>query len=461
MWYPGENSDSLSLGRRIITMNREDRVFYRDRKKVYPLIDRGEGIYLYDWSGKKYIDATGGALVVNIGHSVPEVIDAMVEQAKKVCFPYIGHFVSQSQIELAKKVIDFAPPGMSKVYFVSGGSEAIEIALKLIRQYYLERGEISRVKVIGRWQGYHGATIGALSLGGQTFYRKDYLPYMLDFPHIQAPYCYRCRFGREYSSCGIICAHELERIIKQEGKETIAAFISEPVSGSSLGAMVPPPEYFPVIREICDRYGILLVVDEVVTGFGRTGKNFGIDHWAVVPDLIITGKGISSGYTPLGAVIIHEKICDVFLKSKRTTFFLGYTYSGNPLSCAVGLAVLRYIEKHRLVERSESMGNYLFERFSRLQELPMVGDIRGKGLLLGIELVQDKETKTPFERSTKIAETIVRKAFDKGLILLPGHGLEDGVVGDLLMIAPPFIVTEEEIKEISDILTNVIHEVFG
>ena len=441
-------------------MNEESRVFYRDRKKVYPLIDRGEGIYLYDRAGKRYIDATGGPLVVNIGHSVPEIINAMIEQAKKVCFPYVGHFVSESQIELAKKVIDFAPPGMSRVYFVSGGSEAAEIALKIVRQYHLERGEHSRVKVIGRWQGYHGATMGALSLGGHTFYRKDYLPYMLNFPHIQAPYCYRCRFGREYPSCGIICAYELERTINEEGKESIGAFILEPVTGSSLGAVVPPPEYFPIIREICDRYGILLVVDEVITGFGRTGKNFGIDHWSVVPDVIITGKGISSGYAPLGAVIIHERVYDVFLRSKRTSFFLGYTYSGNPLSCAVGLAVLQYIEKHRLVERSANMGNYLFERLSRLLELPMVGDIRGKGLLLGIELVQGKETNTPFERSRKIAETIVKKAFDKGLILLPGHGLEDGVVGDLLMIAPPFIVKEEEIKEISNILEKVIQEVF-
>jgi adenosylmethionine-8-amino-7-oxononanoate aminotransferase len=441
-------------------MNQEDRVFYRDRKKIYPIIDRGEGIYLYDLRGKKYIDATGGPLVVNIGHSVPEVIDAMVGQAKKVCFPYIGHFVSESQIELAKKVIDFAPSGMSRVYFVSGGSEATEVALKIVRQYHLERGDPSRVKVIGRWQGYHGATVGALSLGGHTLYRKDYLPYTLDFPHIQAPYCYRCRFDREYSSCGIICAYELERTIKQEGKESIAAFISEPVTGSTLGAVAPPPEYFPIIREICDRYGILLVLDEVVTGFGRTGKNFGIDHWGVVPDLIIAGKGISSGYTPLGAVIVHEKVYDVFLNSKRTTFFLGYTYSGNPLSCAVGLAVLRYIEKQGLVQRSASMGNYLFERLSRLKELPMVGDVRGKGLLLGIELVHDQESKTPFERSRKIAETIVRKAFDKGLVLLPGHGFEESVVGDILMIAPPFIIEEEEIKVISDILQGVIMEVW-
>lgn len=393
---------------------------------------------------------------MSIGHGVPQIIDAMVHQAKKVCFSYVGHFTSKSQIELANRVIELSPPGMSRVYFVCGGSEGTEVALKLVRQYHLERGEPSRVKVISRWQSYHGATIGTLSSGGHTLYRKDYLPYLIDFPHIQAPYCYRCRFGKEYPSCGIICAHDLERTIKQEGKESIAAFISEPITGGSLGAVVPPQEYFPIIREICDQYGILLVLDEVITGFGRTGKNFGIDHWGVVPDLIITGKGISSGYTPLGSVIIHERVQDVFLRSKRTTFFMGYTYSSNPLSCAVGLAVLRYIEEHELVERSASIGNYLFERFSRLKRLPIVGDIRGKGLLLGIELVQDKETKIPFERSSRIAEVIVQKAFDKGLILTPGHGLEDGVVGDLLMIAPPFIIKEEEINEVSDILEEAI-----
>lgn len=435
----------------------EDQVFYRDWKKTYPVVDRGEGIYLYDKPGKKYIDASGGPFVVNIGHGVPEVIAAMEEQARRVCFPYVGHFASEVQLELADEVIRFAPPGMSRVYFVSGGSEAIEVALKIARQYHLERGEPSRTKIIGRWQGYHGATMGALSMGGHTHYRKDYLPYMLNFPHIHAPYCYRCRFHREYPSCGIVCAHELEKAIINEGKESIAAFISEPVTGSSLGAMAPVPEYFSIIRQICDRYGILLIIDEVITGFGRTGKNFGIEHWGVVPDLVVTGKGISSGYTPLGATIVHEKVYEVFTRSRRSTFFLGYTYSGNPLSCAAGLAVLRYIKKNSLVNRAAQLGTFMFQQFETLKKIPIVGDIRGKGLLLGIELVQDAK-KTPFPRSRKIAESIVHQAFDRGLILLPGHGLQDGVVGDLLMLAPPFIIKEEEIQQIYRILEQLIRD---
>lgn len=438
-------------------MNHAGRVFYRDWNKVYPVVERGDGVYLYDRQGKKYIDASGGPFVVNIGHGVPEIIAAMEEQARKVCFPYAGHFSSEVQIELADEIIQFAPPGMSRVYFVSGGSEAIEVALKVVRQYHLERGEPSRTKIIGRWQGYHGATIGALSMGGHTHYRKDYLPYMLNFPHIHAPYCYRCRFGREYPSCGIVCAHELEKAIINEGKESIAAFISEPVTGSTLGAMAPVPEYFPIIREIGDRYGILLIIDEVITGFGRTGKNFGIEHWGVVPDLIVTGKGISSGYTPLGATIVNEKVYEVFTRSKRSTFFLGYTYSGNPLSCAAGLAVLHYIKKNGLVKRVAEVGTFMFQQFESLKKNPIVGDIRGKGLLLGIELVQDAK-KTPFPRSMKVAESIVRKAFERGLILLPGHGLQDGVVGDLLILAPPFTIKEGEIKEIYDILEKLVRE---
>jgi adenosylmethionine-8-amino-7-oxononanoate aminotransferase len=440
-----------------ISMDLKDRVFYRDYRKSYPIVDRGEGVYLFDVKGKKYIDASGGPFVVNIGHGVPEIIAAMEEQARKVCFPYAGNFASEAQVELAEEVIQFCPPGMSRVYFVSGGSEANEVALKLARQYHLERGEPSRVKIIGRWQGYHGATLAALAMGGHTHYRKDYLPYMMNFPHIHAPYCYRCRFGREYPSCGIVCAQELEKTIINEGKETIAAVISEPVTGSSLGALAPVPEYFPIIREICDRYGVLLIVDEVITGFGRTGKNFGIEHWGVVPDMIVTGKGISSGYTPLGATIVHEKIFDVFTRSKRSSFFLGYTYAGNPLSCAVGLAVLRYLKEKKLVERAAQMGARLFGQLEGLKKIPIVGDIRGKGLLLGIELVQDAQ-KNPFPRSRKLAESIVRKAFAKGVILLPGHGLEGGVVGDLLMLAPPFIIREEEIKRVFDVLDVLIRE---
>jgi len=434
---------------------RKQLIFHRDRKKNYPMIDRGEGIYLYDEQGKAYLDASGGPLVVNIGHGVPEVIEAMRRQAEKVCFPYSAHFVTQSQIDFAAEVIKMAPPNMTKVYPVSGGSEATEIAVKMTRQYFLGRGEPERTKIISRWQSYHGATLGALSVGGHTLYRQDYLPLLLNMPHIPAPYCYRCPFEKEYPGCELVCARCLERAIKDEGKSSIAAFIVEPMTGGTLGALTPPPEYFHIIKDICERYGVLLIVDEVITGFGRTGANFGIDHYRVQPDLIVTAKGASSGYAPLGSVIISEKVSEVF-ETKRTGFQLGYTFSGNPVSCAVGAAVLRYIAKHDLVTRAQNLGEYLFDRFERLKEIPLVGDIRGKGLLLGIELVKDKKSKTPFARNLKLAETITARALAQGLIIMPGHGFKDDLTGDILMIAPPFIVREEEIDKIADKLAAII-----
>jgi adenosylmethionine-8-amino-7-oxononanoate aminotransferase len=297
-------------------------------------------------------------------------------------------------------------------------------------------------------------------MSGHTSRRKDYLPYLLNFPHIPPAYCYRCPFGKDYPSCGTYCAYELEKTIKQEGHDSIAAFIAEPIVGNTLGCVVPPPDYFRIIREICDHYDILFIADEVVTGFGRTGKNFGIDHWGVVPDVIIAGKGISSGYAPLGAVIVHEKVFDVFLRSKRSAFFMGYTFSGNPLSCAIGLAAVKYIQKHGLVERSAKIGAYLFDQFSRFIDLPMVGDIRGKGLLLGIELVENKQKKTPLERSQKVVERLTSRAFKKGLIVLSGSGTADGVNGEHIIVAPPLIIEKGQVDDLIAILEETIVETY-
>ena len=434
----------------------QDNVFYRDRNKIYPLIEKGEGIYLYAKDGKRYIDATGGPMVVSIGHGVDEIIDAMVEQAKKVCFAYTGTFSTAPQLDLARKVIEYAPKGMSHVYFVSGGSEAIEYAMETARQYFLANGEVNRTRMIGRWQSYHGATFGTLSVGGHTVFRKDYAPYLMDFPHIPPPYCYRCPYGLDYPSCGVYCAHYLEQLIQYEGKENIAAFVVEPVSGSSLGAVTPPPEYFPIIRDICDRYGLLLIVDEVITGFGRTGLNFAVDHWNVIPDIIVTAKGMSSGYTPLGGIIIHDKLFAMLDSSGKARFFSGFTFAGNALSCAVGLAVLSYIQKNGLVERAAKMSRYLFEQAARLKKMPVVGDIRGLGMLLGIELVRVKEEKLPFQASKRISDAVVQKAFEKGLVVRGGHGFINGEEGDLIIIAPPFTVRKEEIDEILNILEESI-----
>jgi adenosylmethionine-8-amino-7-oxononanoate aminotransferase len=432
-------------------------LYYRDRSKCFPCIEKAEGIYLYDKEGRKYLDATGGPFVVSIGYGVQEIVDAIVEQAKRVCFAYSADFITEAQLELARKVIQFCPDGMSRVYFVCGGSEAIETAILFTRQYFLEKGEGKKVKIIGRESSYHGATIGTLSLGGYIRFKKDYEPILNQVPHVSAPYCYRCPFGKEYPDCGIACAWELEEVIKREGKETVAGFISEPVSGSTLGAVSPPPEYYPIIREICDRNNILMIVDEVVTGFGRTGKNFGIDHSNVIPDMIIAGKGITSGYAPLGAVVFHEKVYSVLSSSPKTSFFHGYTYSGNPLSCSAGSAVLDYINKYKTVEQAAEKGKMLSHLAEELSELPVVGNIRSKGMMMGIELVQNKKTKMHFDPSKKVALKIAKNAFEEGVIFRPGHGFIDGLYGDLLIISPPVLTTTEEMRIIVDsIRKNII-----
>jgi adenosylmethionine-8-amino-7-oxononanoate aminotransferase len=440
-------------------IQKTDHVLYRDPQKTYPVVDRAEGIYLFDKKGKRFIDGSGGAMVVTIGHGVGEILDAMVEQAKKVSYAYTNQFTNEPQIQLAEKVTSMAPADISRAYFVSSGSGATETALKITRQYHLSVGKPSKYKVVSRWQSFHGNTIGALSMTGRPSWRRDYLPYIIDFPHIPPPYCFRCPFGKEYPHCDLDCAYELERVIKWESAETVAAFISEPLSGTSMTAVTPPLEYYKVIREICDKYDVLMIVDEVITGFGRTGKNFGIEHWDVVPDVITTGKGISSGYAPLAAVLIHEKVYERLRKRSLGSAAV-FTYAGHPLSCAIALAVQDYMAEHNLIENVVRMGSYLEDQLTRLKEMPIVGDIRGKGLMMGIEFVADKQKKTPFEVDKAVTRNIVSKAFEKGLIILAGTpGLIDGVLGDHMMIGPPYIVTESDIDEMCNILKESIREI--
>ncbi|MCZ6678055.1 MAG: aminotransferase class III-fold pyridoxal phosphate-dependent enzyme [Candidatus Poribacteria bacterium] len=443
--------------KQMVEAQTEDYIFHRVLKQKWQQIERGEGVYLFDTEGNRYIDACAGVHVVSIGHGVKEIADAMHEQASQVCFTY-SRFLTQPQIDLAQKIDNLAPDGLSKVFFVSGGSEATEAAMKMARKYHLETGNPKKYKVISRWQSWHGNTIGALSMSGRTPWREDYIPYLLDFPHIPAPYCYRCPYGKEYPDCHLTCAEELERVIHQEGSEYISAFIAEPILGTSAAAVAPPPDYYPIIREICDRHNIVMIVDEVVTGFGRTGVNFAIEHWDVVPDIMTTGKGLSSGYTPIAATIAHEKIYDA-IYNKSNAFVHGHTYGGNPLSCAVALAVQNYIEKHDLVSQCAQMGDLMLEKLAPLQELPIVAEVRGKGLLIGVEFVADKEKRTPFDPSKGVTSMAVDLAFESGVLVMPGApGLVDGVAGDHIAISPPFTVTESEVLEIVDVLTDTIAE---
>jgi adenosylmethionine-8-amino-7-oxononanoate aminotransferase len=439
-------------------MRRDDAVLYRDLKKTYPTIVRGEGVYLYDAEGRRYLDAAGGAAVVTIGHGVREVVQAMAEQAERVAYTYIAQFTNEPLQRLAERVIGLAPPGLSKVYFVSGGSEAAETALKLARQYHLLRGNPGKYRVVSRWQAYHGNTIGALSMSGRTQWFRDFRPYALDFPHIAPCHCYRCPFDLAYPGCAVRCATDLERIVRQEGAESIAAFIAEPIVGTSGAALTPPAEYFRLVREICDRHDILFIADEVITGFGRTGRPFAIEHWGVTPDLMLVGKGISSGYAPLGGVLVHERVVQAFRETGANPF-LPFTFAGNPVSCAAGLAVCDYAERHGLFARAAEMGDELFRRLAALGS-PLVGEVRGRGLLAGLELVADRATKAVFPAAAGVGRRVAAAALRRGLVILAGQpGVVEGVAGDHLLLAPPYVIGQEEIEATVNLLGEALAEV--
>lgn len=434
-------------------------VLYRNQRRDFPVIDRAEGVYLYDQAGKRYLDGVGGAAVVTIGHNVAEILEAIQRQWQHVCFAYGGMFTSEAHIGLANRVAELAPEELTKVFFVSGGSEATESALKLARQYFVETGRSSKYKMVSRWGSYHGNTIGALSMSARPSWKELYGPLLIDFRHIEPAYPYRCVYCRNAGSCTLRCADELERVILDEGADTIAGFIADPVVGSTLAASAAPPGYFQAIREICDRHDVLLILDEVITGFGRTGTNFGIDHWGVTPDLIACGKGMSSGYVPLGAVVVRDRFADAFAHGSGTITH-GFTYGGNPLSCSIALAVQDYVREHALIQRSAELGTYLHERASRLYELRSVGDVRGgKGLFLGVELVEDRDARRPYPRELKVGERVLAAALEQGLTLYPGTGGPHGDGGDSLMLAPPFVITREQIDELLGLLASVIASV--
>jgi len=438
----------------------EDHVFDRAPARKLPLIQRGEGIYLIDSEGKKYIDGSSGALISNVGHAMPEVIESIVEQMKRVEFVHGTHFTSESIKELAREIAQMAAGDLNRVYFVSGGSEAVETAMKMARGYHVIRGNVQKYKIISRWQSYHGATLGALSLSGRTGSRKLYTPLLLDFPHIVPAYCYRCPFDKDGESCRFECARDLERVINQEGPEYIAAFIAEPVVGATLGAVPAPEGYFNIIREICDRYDILFIADEVMTSFGRTGKNFGMDHYGVIPDLLVGAKGLGAGYFPLGMVVVKDDIFKTY-KEGPGKFNHGFTYQGNPLAGAAGLSVLRFIKRHNLISHVEETGRYLMDGLLHFKKYRIVGDVRGKGFMNGIEIVKDKETKVPFDVNINANRKIFEKAFSRGLILYPpdNTGNVDGVKGNAFLVAPPLMTTRQQIDVILNILDETVKEV--
>jgi adenosylmethionine-8-amino-7-oxononanoate aminotransferase len=435
-------------------------VFHRSWRREYPVAEKAKGMYIYDVDGNEYLDAVGAVYVVSIGHGVPEVADAMAAQARQLAFAYAGTFTSKPEIELCEAIIEMAPRGMRSVFLVSGGSEANEVAIKIARKYQLAKGRPERWRVVGRWQSYHGATIGAMSASGNTLRRRDYEPYMLRFPKVMAPNCYHCPLGLEPERCARECAEDLERTIRQEGAETIAAFICEPISGASGGGLVPPEGYYERVREICDRHDVLLIADEVITGFGRTGANFAVDHFGLVPDIITCGKGISSGYAPLGAVIVHGKVVSELHDSSFDSIFTGYTFSANPVSCAAGLSVLKYIKEHDLVDRVRKEGDWFMATMREaMAKHPSVGDVRGKGFLIGIEFVRDRPSREPFRPGVRFAGRVVEEAWRLRMLLRSDTGDIDGVSGEHVLLAPPFIASRAELTEIIQRLDEAISRV--
>jgi adenosylmethionine-8-amino-7-oxononanoate aminotransferase len=430
-------------------------VFYRSMNFARPMIDYGQGIYLYDKSGKQYIDGSGGPLVVNVGHGRSEIVDAMTRQAQAAAYVHALMFTSDPVERYAAELAGIVPLPDPRFYFLGSGSEVVEGAIKLARQIQIARGQDGRYLTLSRWQSYHGLTLGALAVSGRPGLRTPYLPMLRDVPHIPTPYLYR------YPRSGEELAWRLEETILACGPENVAAFIAEPISGAALGAAQPPEDYWSRIRDICDRYGVVLIADEVLVGLGRTGLWWALDHWQTVPDILVTSKGSAGGYFPLG--FIAAKGADVeLIRQKLGDFNHGGTFSHHAVGAAAGLATLNILKKERLVENAATMGMLLGERLKEaLGEHPKVGDIRGRGLFWGIELVEDKVTKKPFSISEGKARRIWQRAFDLGLIIYYSTGSADGKDGDVVMLGPPLIINENQIGEMIHILVKAIELELG
>ncbi len=425
--------------------NRESRLFYQSRSRR-PLIERSEGVYMWDVDGKRYIDASSGAMVSNIGHSDPRVIAAMTKQLEKASFAYRLHFENDAAEDLAIRLADRAPGDLERVFFVSGGSEAVESCIKLARQYALAKGQAQRTKIISRFPSYHGATLGALAITGYTPMHAPFAPMMVDQPKIPAPTCYLDRDDLSDHERGLKYANMLEAEIIKQGPETVLGFIMEPVGGAATGALVAPDSYYSRIREICDQYGILLIYDEVMTGAGRTGKYFAAEHWGITPDILAVSKGLAAGYAPLGAMIAPDRIVGPVLD--HGGFIHGYTYAGNPLACAAGNGVLDVIEQDNLLENAATNGAALKDELTKLAEdFPMVGDVRGKGLLLAMELVKDRNSMEPIEPKHMAAARLVDIAYEMGLIIY-WRRTRGGYRGDHVMVCPPMTITKEQFADI-------------
>lgn len=421
----------------------------------YPIIARAEGIYLWDTEGKRYIDGSGGSSVVTaIGHGVKEIPAAMAKQAEDYSF-YPAHAFSNAKLlELADLIADIAPGELRhncKTWMSVTGSEATDDSARLARQYWVVKGQDSKHMILGRWQAFHGDNIFSVSISGLTARRRMYTPMFRDLPKIPPAFCYRCYFEKSYPECDLLCARVLEDAICQAGPENVAAFIAEPVVGAALAAVPAPDGYFQIIREICDKYDLLFMVDEVMCGLGRTGKMWGVEHWGVTPDVIATSKALTGGHFPVSAIIARESIWET-LQTHNAHFRAGHTMNANAIGMAASIETIKYIQKHNLVENARAVGDYFLQRLQELLDYKTVGDVRGKGMMVGFEFVTDKKTKAPFPPERETSLFFSKLTFERGLVSYPCAGTVRGVAGDTILMAPPLVTSKEQIDEIMDIL---------
>jgi adenosylmethionine-8-amino-7-oxononanoate aminotransferase len=427
-----------------------------------PVADRAEGIYIYDVEGKRYIDgASGSSVVVNLGHGVKSIRDAMYAQMEKVSFAAPHVFANEPLLKLAKVVAERAPGTLKnncRVWFTCTGTDAVDDAMRLTRQYFVSKGKRSKTLFIARWQGFHGNNLAVTGMHGTTPRRRMYVGMNINGPHIPPANCYRCPYEMTRATCQLKCARALETEIKQQGEENVAAFVAEPVVGAALGAVPAPDGYFQVIREICDKYDVLFIADEVMTAWGRIGYSFGIEDWGVTPDIIATAKGLTGGYATLAATIGREDIWQS-IEDTGTPYLAGHTMDLNPVACSAALEAIKYAEENDLARNSRETGAYLLGRLQELLAYDIVGDVRGKGLMCGLELVKDKNTKEPFDPSVHASARLQDEAMARGLILFSCFGAAEGTAGDMMLVTPPLIITRSQVDELMAILKASIEAV--
>ncbi|HTO53013.1 MAG TPA: aspartate aminotransferase family protein [Myxococcota bacterium] len=425
---------------------RARRFAFAARPGATPLsIARAEGAWLYTEDGRAILDAAGGAIVANVGHGRREVAEAYAREVERVSYA-VPPFATESRVRLVERLVSrWLPAGLTRAAFTSGGSEAVDTAIRIARQHHLAAGRPGRWKVIGRELSYHGTTLATLSVGGHTPRRAGFEPWLTPLPKAVACYCWRCPLGKTYPSCRTACVDEVERAIVAAGPDTVAAVIAEPIGGATAGALVPPDDYWPRLAELCRKHGVLLIADEVMTGFGRTGKKFAVDHWGVTPDILVSGKGLTGGYAPMAGIFASEAVVAPIAAREQLLMF--FTYSAHPAACAAADRVLQILEREALVARAAAMGEKLGKRLSRLLSHANVGDVRGRGLLWAIELVADKATREPFPARVGFTNRVVAAGLEHGLFAY-GGGVDPA--RDVITFGPPFTISEHEIELIGE-----------